>query len=245
MNKRIVMLLLLLLSIIPSLPVHAQEVLQYGSLITAEMTNEQFEFNYTFDGKVNDVVVIAIKAVDPLGEFYTNILTLKNEAGEVLAEYRGFSRNEIFTQLPESATYTITVTRPDGAAGTDVGEFTLSIDSIPLVEIGASLSDTISSEGNAHYYAYSGDTDFYISYSKSAGDFFPEVSVNTIGVIDNDGQLSAVGSMSGGMFVIGSIGTFTGGRLYIIEVDEALFDFNFSEVTADYTIDIVDAAKLQ
>jgi hypothetical protein len=245
MNKRLSILLLLVFFIVGSLPAQAQEALQYGTPITAEMTAEQFEFTYTFDGKVNDVVVISMNPVDPLGNLNNTKLTLQNAAGGIIAEYQSYSSNQLFAQLPESAAYTVIATRPDGAAGADVGEFTLSVDSIRMIEIGASVTDTISSAGNDHYYAYSGDGDFYISYSKSAGDFFPEVSVNTIGFIENDGQLNAVGSMSGGSFNIGSIGTFAGGQLYVIELDEALFDFNFSEVTADYTLDVLDAAKLQ
>ncbi len=245
MKKHIITLLLLTLCIVGILPVHAQEALQYGTPITAEMTAEQFEFTYTFDGKVNDVVVISMSPVDPLGSLNNTKLTLQNAAGEIVAEYESFSSNQLFAQLPESASYTVIATRPEGAAGADVGEFTLSVDSIPMIELGASVSDSISSAGPDHYYAYIGDSDFYISYSKSAGDFFPEVSVNTIGFIENDGQLNSVGSMSGGSFSIGSIGTFTGGQLYVIELDEALFDFNFSEVTADYTLDVLDAAKLQ
>jgi hypothetical protein len=239
------MLLFVALCIIGSLPVYAQEALQYGTPITAEMTADQYEFMYTFDGKVDDIVVISMEAVDVLGDLNSTKLTLQNGAGETMAEYESFSSNRLFAQLPESATYTVIATRPDGAEGTDIGEFSLSVDTIPVIEIGASMTDTISSEENAHYYAYSGDTDFYISYKKSTGDFFPEVSVNTIGFVENDGQLNSVGAMNGGSFNIGSIGTFTAGELYIIELDEALFDFNFSEVTADYTLDILDAAKLQ
>jgi hypothetical protein len=245
MNRRLTIILLLALCVISSLPVYAQEAIQYGEPITAEMTAKQYEFTYTFSGKVNDIVVISMTPVDPLGELNNTKLTLQNAAGEILAEYQSYGTDTLFAQLPESADYTVIATRPDGAEGTDVGEFTLSVDSIQMVEIGDSLSDTISSEEAAHYYAYSGDIDFYIAYHKSSGDFFPEVSVNTIGFVGNDGQLNAVGSMSGGSFVIGSIGTFAGGQLYVIEVDEALFDFNFSEVTADYTLDILDAAKLQ
>lgn len=245
MKKHLTMLLLLVFCIVGSLPVHAQEALQYGTPITAEMTADNYEFTYTFDGKVDDIVVISMNAVDVLGDLNNTKLTLQDGSGTLIAEYQSFSSNRLFAQLPETATYTVIATRPDGASGADVGEFTLSVDTVPVVEIGASVTNTISSEENAHYYAYNGDTDFYITYKKSGGDFFPEVSVNTIGFIENDGQLNAVGSMNGGSFNIGSIGTFTGGALYIIAVDEALFDFNFSEVTADYTLDILDAAKLQ
>jgi len=243
MKKRI--LILLTLCIFAILPVRAQEALQYGTPITAEMTAELYEFTYTFEGKLNDVVVVAMIPVDALGDLNNTQLTLQTASGDVLATYQSFGSNRVFAQLPETAAYTVIATRPDGAAGADVGEFTLSVDSIPMIEIGASIPGTISSEDTAHYYAYNGDTDFYISYRKSAGDFFPEVSVNSIGFVENDGQLNAVGSISGGSVTLGSIGTFAGSQLYVIEVDEALFDFNFSEVTADYTLDVLDAAKLQ
>lgn len=243
MNKRI--LVFLALCIFISLPVHAQEAIQFGTPITAEMTADEFEFIYTFEGKVNDVVAISMSAVDALGDLNNTKLTLQNAAGETLAEYDSFSNIQLFAQLPESSSYIIIATRPDGAEGTDVGEFTLSIDSVPIIEIGATVTNTISSARGGHYYAYSGSTDFYITYRKITGDFFPEVSINTIGFIGNDGQLNSVGSMSGSSFKVGSIGTFAGGQLYVIELSEALFDFNFSEVTADYTLDILDAAKLQ
>src|SRR5690606_41138734 len=71
------------------------------------------------------------------------------------ADLQSFSNNRLFTQLPENGTYTVIATRPDGESGADVGEFMLSVDTVPVIEIGASVTDTISSEENAHYYAYS------------------------------------------------------------------------------------------
>ena len=241
MLRRYIILTLTLLAIV--LPVQAQQSLTYGEAVTGEITDDVPEQVYTFFGKANEVVVIGMDAVDVLADLDRMMLILRDPAGQTLVERDSFSGPVIFAELPSDGTYTVIATRPED--DDSVGEFTLVAGLVPEVELGASLSDTVTTEAGDHYYLYRGEGDFFLNYTKEAGDFAPEVSVNVIDVERGEGQLDVVGVLGGKFVQRGSMGMFPGSELYIIRLGEASFSFSFGELTATYMIELLDAAKLE
>jgi hypothetical protein len=233
------------LLLVISLPVQAQTALKYGAVVTDDMTADDYEFAYTFVGDAGDVILVAMEPVDVLGDLDETQLRLLDAEGEVLVEDDSFGRTVIFAVLPDDGEYTLIATRPDGVEGSAVGEFTLQLALLPEVEIGSSIRDTVTNRKGDHYYVYRGAADFYLTYRKTGGDFGPEVSVNQLDDPNEDGRLEVVGALRGSDVQMGSMGVFPGEALYIIRLGEAVFDFYFGDVTADYQLDILNARDLE
>lgn len=236
------MLIIGLLLMIATTPLHAQNSLKYGEPVTGEITDDVPEQTYTFFGKTDEVVVISMSPVNPSGDLDRTMMILRDPDGGTVAEYDGFGASALFALLPANGDYTIHATRP--VEDDSIGEYTLAVTLIPELALGESASNTASTQDGAHFYLYRGDVDFYLSYAKQAGDFGPEVSVNIIGDAA-DGQLDVVGALRGQDVELGSIGVFDGGELYIIALSRALFEFSFGERTATYTLNVLDATKLE
>ena len=241
MSQLRILIIVLLLSV--ALPVHAQQTLTYGEPVTSEITDDVPEQVYTFFGKANEVVVISMNAVDVLADLDRMMLVLSDPEGQTIAERDSFSGPVVFAELPFDGTYTVIATRPE--EDDSVGEFTLVAGLVPEVSLGTNLNDTVTTEDGDHYYVYRGEDDFYLNYSKEAGDFSPEVSVNVINLDRGEGQLDVVGVLGGKFVRRGSMGAFPGNDLYIIRLGEASFSFSFGELTATYAIELLDAAKLE
>lgn len=238
--KRLLLVALLLLLAVPV--VYAQDAIEPGQVVVGELTTDVYELTYTFEGKEGEVVIIEADPVDVLGDLDDTILILTDPSGAVVVdttEAFSFGSSLAAATLPASGTYTVTVTRENGADGESVGEFELAVTLPQSVTADSPASNTISSEGRKQYYIVMSDTAFSLNYARSDGEFYPDVIINTIN--EDDGDLSQVAQLSGETFSVGMMGYFEAGTLYVITVRERFFDFNFSEVTADYTLSVTAA----
>lgn len=231
-----------LLLVVAVMPLQAQGALRYGVPVTGEITDIAPEQRYTFFGKADEVIVLSMTPVDTRGDLDRTMLSLLNNDGQVLVEYDRFGALTMFAALPYDGEYTVVATRP--VEDDSVGEYSLLINLINEVKLGDTLSDTVSTGSGSHLYLYRGESDFYLSYTKNSGDFAPEISVNMFDQTANDGQLDTVGALHGKNIRLGSMGVFNGGDVYIISLNKALFDINFGEITASYTLEVLDASKL-
>jgi hypothetical protein len=236
-----ILLIAVLLAI--ALPAQAQQTLTYGEAVTGEITDEVPEQVYTFFGKTDEVIFIGMDAVDVLADLDRMMLILRDPEGQTIAERDSFSGPVVFAELPFDGTYTVIATRPE--EDDSVGEYTLVAGLVPEISLGSSVTDTVTTEAGDHYYVYRGENDFFLNYTKEAGDFAPEVSVNIINEERGEGQLEVVGVVGGKFVRRGSMGAFPGNDLYIIRLGEASFSFSFGELTATYIIELLDAAKLE
>lgn len=234
--RKIFILLVIALSF--AFPATAQDTtIEYGQTVTGEITNREFEVPFDFEGSEGDVLIILMAAVDTLGDLNSPEIILLDEEGEIIGDTSGaFSINGalLAIELPASGNYTILASRVDGRAGDSVGEFTLELINPPALTLGEPMTDTISSEGRSNFYVIHNDgTDMTLSYSKQEGDFSPQLGIN---VINEDYDLRSVVSVGGGELVTATVNVPTTNDLYVVSLEEALFDFNFDEVTADYEL---------
>lgn len=234
---------LILTLVLCALPLHfaqAQEpdVIEYGETVTGEITNQNFEIPYEFRGKQNDVIIIELEPIDPFGELDSPALLLLDAENDIVAD-----TSELFTvgstklavELPVNGTYALIATRSDGRAGDDVGEFMLRLLLLPELTEGAQAEGTIGTDLPPNYYAIrQTDGVFTLSYEKINGEFSPEISVNQI---ENSGLTDLI-SLSGDGLEYGQIRLPSAGGLYVIAVEEALFDFSFEEENAEYTLSL-------
>ena len=66
-KSAIAILLMLVVSMFMVVAVQAQETLTPGTPVTGEITDDAFALEYTFEGEADQVVVIELAPVDPLG----------------------------------------------------------------------------------------------------------------------------------------------------------------------------------
>ncbi len=227
-------------------PVAAQDdvrTLPFNEPISGEMTATDYEFTYTFSGKDGDVILIETNA-EILNDLDSSRLILQSANGRPLAENDGYNQNRVFAELESDGDYTVIFTRPDGAEGTDVGEFTIMLQLVPEVEIGATVNDTVTSKDSDRFYVYRGTNSFYVAYNRDEGEYRPEVTVNTIGRFGDDGQLKPLATLTGELLSFGNMGTFFGDDTYIIRVGRQLFSSSFDEISATFTLEVLDAEKL-
>ncbi len=238
-------MILIVLALLLLTPVAAQDSrpLAFNEPLTDEMTTVQYQFTYTFTGKAGDIILV---------EFYTEILNdldnsrliLESPNGRPLAENDGYHNNRVFAELISDGEYTVIVTRPTGADGSDVGEFSIGLYLVQELEIGSVINETVTSADSERFYVYRGINSFYLAYNRDAGEFTPEVTVNTIGRFGDDGQLKPLGSLTGELLDFGNIGTFFGDDTYIIRVGRQLFSSSFDDTSATFTLEVLDAEKL-
>lgn len=233
-----VLYLLLTVFLTSVLPAAAQEgsVIVYNDVVTGELTAADYDIPYRFSGKEDDVVVVVMQAVDVLADLDSPLIALYEADGDLLVDTsEKFSINNalLVFQLPTDGEYTVVATRVDGPTGTSVGEFTLALLKPEVLTMGASLKNTISSEEFAQFYVVQSEGPFTISYVQQGGQFHPELTVNEI----TQGSLDEVASLSGQAVNRGVIGlNATSNTIYVVRVNESLLDFNFDEITADYTL---------
>lgn len=231
--------LILLMTIVTITQAQGDTPIEYGQTLTGEITNRNFEVPYVFSGAEGDVIVVEMAAVDRGGDLDRPDIILLDGEGELLADTsESYSFGEILlaTILPADGEYIILATRADGRAGESVGEYTLRLLKPPVLNVGEPIEDTAINTTSNFYTVISDGSALAIAYDKSAGEFFPQVSINRI---NEEYGLSDVVSMSGEEFEKGQIYLPAGEGVYIITVSEAAFDFNFEDVQADYTLELV------
>lgn len=234
----VVILFGLLASVFPVLAQQTDGTIEYGQTVSGEITNENFEIPYTFTGSQGDVIIIEMKAVDPLGDLDSPSVILLDSNFSVIGASDTFGNVVFAAKLPADGKYTILATRRDGRAGDSTGAYTLTLLLPPLLNVNESVEGTVTNE-SASYYVFETAEPFFALYQKTAGNFAPEFAINVIG---EDNALNAVAALNGAEVWSGRIGiqpqSATIQTSYILTLKEALFDFNFDTVSADYTLTI-------
>lgn len=237
MFKRILLVTSLFsMLLLGALTVNAQDggAIAYGDTVQGEISNTAFEVEYKFEGTEGDLIVAIMADVDGvLGDFEApGIILLGPDNAIITSVEESFTNQAILpAKLPSTGSYTLIATREGGRAGESVGSYNLTLIQPTLIE--GTVEGSVSSEGVA-FYALETDQSFTLDYQKTGGEFNPRVQVSVIG---EDGRLDEIGSLEGARVDSGSIGIAAGLEVsYFITLDEALFDFNFDEVTANFTL---------
>jgi len=211
----------------------------YGESVQGAISNESFEKAYSFEGAQGDVVIIEMKAVEVFGDLSQPEVLLLDATNNLLGASDTYGDVTFAAKLPADGSYTILATREDGRSGDSVGEFILSLSKPDVLSLDTPTNGTIDSESTA-FYVYESANSFTLSYERS-GDFSPEVAINIIG---QDGDLESIGSLTGNQVRSGVLGIESASNsitsTYVITLEEALFDFNFDLVSADYTLTITE-----
>ncbi|MBC8170679.1 MAG: hypothetical protein H7X77_03370 [Anaerolineae bacterium] len=217
------------------------ENIEYGDVAEGEMTEDEFEFNYTFEGTEGDVVIVSFRPVEEFGDLGSPIIIVTDEDGDTVADTTDafvFGNLIVAAELENDGEYNIFLTRADGRSGDSVGEFTLELINLPILEVGSPLeAEETDSDSRSQYYAVKSDENWGLSYLKLDGSMEVEVAVNTIDT--TSASLIEVASVDGDMMNEAAIGIFEGGDTYVVSIGEPLFAFNFDTVDAEYSLELL------
>ena len=241
MFKRTLTFVFIIVMLLAFAGVQAQDAIEYGQSVSAEMTASDYEFRYTFSGNAGDVVIIRMDPVDIFGDLDNPVLLLLGEAGLIVDTNDSFSFGDalLAAELSAGGEYTVVATREDGIAGDSVGEFTVEMVLAEELTADKALSGTATSDERPQYYIVNSSDAFGVRYEKKGGDLATQINVNTLDA--DSGGLNEIAVMSGSDLEVGLLGIFDSGSVYIVTVGEAPFDFNFDTVTADFELSLVIA----
>lgn len=241
MLKALRLMFVLLLVIAGSLTVvYAQDSIGYGDIVEGEMTEDDYEFEYTFEGSEGDVVLVVFRPVEEFGDLSSPIMMLMDASGDTVADTTDqfvFGELNLAAELPDDGEYTLLVTRADGASGESLGEFTVELLNLEVLEAGSPVEDETDSDSRPAYYAVKTEENWGLSYLKTDGTMETAIMVNTIN--DDNASLNEVASVDGDMLTEAAIGIFEGGETYIVSVGEPLFAFNFNTVEVEFTLELL------
>ncbi len=226
--KKVALLMVLVALVFAVMPAAAQtaEPIAYGAVVSGELVDNGSAL-YTFTGTAGDVVVVRFGDFEYEGTLNGATVEIKDAAGVSLAKYEGFSTAETYAAIPADGEYTLTVSTTDLG-----GIFTLEFIQATILENGAAITGSMTNE-EVNYYAVVTDAPFTLKYELTAGDFRPQVTVKKQG----DFGLEDVAAIYGSEVTSGSMTvTPVAQTAYLVSLDEALFDFNFDTVTADYSL---------
>ncbi len=233
--KRLSILFMFVLLLVPVAMVNAQEPLEVGVPVAGEITNSEFEVEYTFTGNGGDVILISMPTLDEDG--YSNdldgeLILLDSENNIVASTAQNYDFYVVLaTQLPADGEYLVIATRSDGRAGDTEGTFEVKLIVPEAMAMGDSATGSAGSETGSEYFVINSEEDFIFLYSKTEGDFYPEIEVKVLN--DNNSGLDDFAIASGELDRV-ALGDFEAG-IYIVELTEG-FNYYFDPVTAEFEL---------
>ena len=188
---------LLVLGFIMVMPSFAQDTtLTYGDTVTGEITNENYEVLYSFEGSADDVILVEMTFLEAGLDPY---LQLKNANGDVIFfdDDGGVGLNSVLGPiiLPETGTYTIVATRYMQVDGQSEGPFelTLSQASLSNLVLNEPVTATLDADQNRVSFQYINEGRSILKLVGSvtiAEDIIPQINIE---VRDSEGNWITAG----------------------------------------------------
>lgn len=246
MSKKFGLLLLLVLIALPMGVIQAQTpvTLTFDKAVTGEITDQNFEALYQFEGTAGDIVFITLTRVDEADfDPYLYLTTLDNEEIATNDDFNGLDSG-IIVRLPETQTYQIVATRRGDRTGEGTGAFELLLsrpESVVLgnvIEGAAAASDT-----RVPTYILAPETSgvFTITYGRTSGEYSPSLIVSMIepGMsYDTEvARVSAAGLYRGTVTL-----DLAAENLYILTLENAYYSWD-DTVTANFTLQVEETPQ--
>jgi hypothetical protein len=209
-----------------------------------QITADNFEHTYTFDGTAGDVVLIEMYrkpgefGLDPEIELLgtgSGTLALNDDFVELGAV--------LVAELPTDGTYTVLARRSGGEDGSSEGAYILRASVVEPVSPGDSLTATINADDaqeipNLWVLHPDADVTWSVSFSHEGGELYPAITLESwtgdsfedVTVFD---LTDTAGALSGTLNV-----SLEADTLYVLTVRKALFAFVFEDITAEVSVEI-------
>lgn len=205
MFRHLISLLLVGLWLVGSAFAQSNRVLEYGQAVEDRITNERFEVTYDFKGREGDFVLFDLVATESQSDLSSPEMVLFDRDGEpILDTLRHFDtrRARLMLPLPYTGAYELLITRRDGRAGDDEGDFRLRALQPPVLAPGETINDAVLNNRTTNYYLVQQDIPFSVRYEFSNGDFNPTIE----GFRVEAGELIPVATLRGRGLLSGALG---------------------------------------
>lgn len=230
------LMVLLSLSAFPTLTT-AQEIvpISYGESVIGDITNEVYEDIYQFKGQEGDFVRINMTPTDILSDMDNPRVVLQTESGIELAadDYFGIG-GDLFAELPDTGLYNIIATRRDGATGESVGEYSLSLSHLEVIEEDFTQTGLTATTDEELFWVVKPPSNVTLAFSNASGDMVTQFALNEINA--EDGRIRELAVVGGSNALAGSI-TIRPALYYILSVTRAPFSFSSNtSITFDLSV---------
>ena len=242
MKRQAVILVVVVLSVlfIAGQPTVAQDgdenTIVYGAAVIGELTDREFEVEYYFDGKADDIIIIEMSSTEDFSDMRSPAIILLDPDFEILGSQSGYPKARLIIQLPADGQYTIIATRADGRAGDSVGEYRLALRQPATLQDGVLIEETVTNN-ETDYYLIVNAEDFDLHYEKTSGDFHPTVTLYPLPEADDLQLHHRLATLSGERLARGSIGLAdNANEVLIVTITQDQFSFTPGDVAANYTL---------
>jgi hypothetical protein len=149
MRVQLLLLCLLFASLINFTAVSAQddaEAIEYGDTVDGEITSDEYEVFYSFEGEEDDLILIEMFAEPGTFDLDPALVLLDEDEDEIAANDtfpNVYFASVVVYQLEDSGTFYIGATRAFGEEGSSEGDYVLRLSLIEPAELDTSLDTTI------------------------------------------------------------------------------------------------------
>lgn len=230
-------------------PVAAQDTaLEFGQEVTGEISDREFEFEYTFAGEEGQLVSIRMSPTE--GSELDPEVYLYTADNDLLAANDDFSFPTalILYTLPASGEYTLVATRNDGRSGSTSGEFALEVSIAESLAVGSTIEATYSTDfftPNNEFYllAPAADGEITLSYAQDSSNVYAAIRVVAVPDWTVDPEFSFYQDVLWlGNSSISNAGSITlnveAGRLYILRAEFGGYGINSDYSAEEGTVSI-------
>jgi hypothetical protein len=229
------------------LPAMAQDAIELGQEIEGEITNRDYEFEYTFSGSEGQLISIEMKpAADSQLDPEVFLYDSENELLAVNDDF-SYPTSLILISLPADGEYTVVASRNDGRSGSSEGEYVLTVSEPEAMELGADYEATYTTDysvSTVFLLAPTEDGPVTLTYVQDVSELYARISVSTAPDWSEDpeyGYYSEVMSVSSAISEKGSLSlNVEAGMVYLVEVELGGYspDTTYSEDEATITLSV-------
>ena len=213
--------------------------LEYDNPINARIDNRAFEHLYTFEGVVDEIIVIEmIRAEQADFDPYLYLTTPDNEL--LIQNDDFFNLNSrIIYRIPANATYQVIATRNGGRFASGSGNYELTLKRGENIREGVSLEGRVTDQDAPPSYIFAPDEpgEFNINYTHIRGGYFPAIRVSRIteanSYVERVGDIDIAG-MQNATFNV----ALNDDAIYIVSLEQSNYHYSSSGEFALYLLNI-------
>jgi hypothetical protein len=240
--KRILVVFSLFCVLYVGLPVAAQEgdsaenTIGYGETVSGEITNREFEVEYSFTGNAEDVIIVLMNRSDG-SELDNPAVIILNEEFDVVASKDSYASVTLIYELPSDGQYYAVATRRNGRAGESVGAYELTLLN-PRELFADEPLEASANRDEEQYFVIRTSDNFSLQYTHNSGVFAPRINVSIIN--DEAGSLDVIAAMEGSRLGSGQLNINTSeldsGVFIIYTGRSSIYEYYSGEALADFTL---------
>jgi hypothetical protein len=223
--------------------------IEYGQTVEGTISNQSYEFRYTFKGNEGDLIAITMDRGSEDSSLDATLI-LRDSNGDPLATNDDFRYplSLIVYELPAQGEYTILATRSGGSTGSSDGDYFLKLELVDPLTSGSQLEATIYSDytkqvSTIAYLVPEESGPVEITFSQELSDLYGSLRISETPDWASDVTSSyyeTVVELSDSARVTNATLTvdLQAGHVYVLSVDVAFSSFSFDVDEATVTVSI-------